>query len=168
MTHEPYIHEEAGESSLRCDCGNWRGKHLADMEGHARHVLLTRPAYRAMARVLAAWTGTSQRIAFTRPVGGGFVERVDNENAAETELVMELLAAVEPHLAVEHREDAADRVEQAGPQNGERGWPFAMLLRADAEDMRTRLRNEHEHAMRDRAAEMQALFDGATTERTRS
>lgn len=165
MTHESYIHKEAGESSLRCDCGRWRGKHLADLEGHARHVLVTRPAYRAMRRVLAGWTGTAQKIAFTRPAGGGFVERVDDEYAAEAELLVELLTAVEPHLAVEHREDAADRIEQAGPQNGERGWPFAMLLRQDAEQIRTRMREDYEETMRARMVEMQALFGGTDIER---
>lgn len=36
--HRSYLHIEAGESSLRCDCGNWRGKNLADVQGHADHV----------------------------------------------------------------------------------------------------------------------------------
>jgi hypothetical protein len=139
MPHTAYIHKEAGESSLRCKCGRWKGKSLVDMEGHAQHVLVTSPAYRALRRVFAAWTGTDQRIAFTRPTGIGYVERVDDEFAAEQELIAELLAAVEPHLAAEHREDAADRIEQAGPQNGERGWPFALLLRQDAERIRTEI-----------------------------
>lgn len=36
--HRSYIHQEARESSLRCTCGNWRGRNLVDHDSHAQHV----------------------------------------------------------------------------------------------------------------------------------
>lgn len=36
--HESYIRRWAGESSLECSCGGWRGRHLVDLEGHRAHV----------------------------------------------------------------------------------------------------------------------------------
>jgi hypothetical protein len=36
--HRSYLHTEAGESSLRCTCGNWRGKNCVDVGGFAEHV----------------------------------------------------------------------------------------------------------------------------------
>ena len=44
--HRPFIHKEAGESSLRCTCGEWRGANLVDAEGHQAHaadMLAARP-----------------------------------------------------------------------------------------------------------------------------
>lgn len=132
--HTAYIHEEAGESSLRCTCGRWAGEHLVDVEGHAEHVLVTRPAFRAMANVLALPIVRNE-IAFTR-VDGTHLVRAEDEHAAASDLLKALLAAVEPHLAAEHYDTAADRIQDAGVQNGERAWPFAMLLREDARQLR--------------------------------
>jgi hypothetical protein len=44
--HEAYIHKFAGESSLRCTCGAWKGRNLVDAEGHQAHaadMLAARP-----------------------------------------------------------------------------------------------------------------------------
>lgn len=135
MTHQAYLHKEADQSSLRCTCGNWVGKHLFDLDGHARHVQATRPAYRAMRHVIAGWAGTAQKLAFTQTVDGRVV-RADDEYEAERELLAALLAAVEPHLRADHFEQAAARITEAGPQNDERPWPFALLLRQEAEQIR--------------------------------
>lgn len=39
MSHEAYLHREDGVSSLRCTCGQWKGRHLVDNAGHATHVV---------------------------------------------------------------------------------------------------------------------------------
>jgi hypothetical protein len=159
--HRSYLHTENRENSLRCTCGNWTGENCVDVAGFERHVLVTRPAYRAMSLVLAAWTGTAQKIAFTGYVDGR-LERLDldGEHDAEHELLASLLTAIEPHLRAEHYEQAADRLTEAGPQNGEKPWPFAMLLRQDADDIRTGLDQAREETMRARMAEVRTLLEG--------
>lgn len=39
MEHESYLHQEDRVSSLRCTCGEWKGRNLVDHEGHAEHVV---------------------------------------------------------------------------------------------------------------------------------
>lgn len=134
MTHKAYIHKDAGESSLRCTCGRWQGKNLVDEDGFAEHVLVTRPAFRAMTQVLAREIVTN-RIVFTKVVDG-HLDRAEDENAAAVALLRDLLAAAEPHLAAEHRDDAAGRLQEIGTQNGERSWPFVVTLREDADKLR--------------------------------
>lgn len=138
IEHRLYLHTEYRETSLRCTCGEWMGRNCVDNDGFAEHVLVTRPAYRAMANILAA-AMVRNEVAFTR-VDGSSLGRADDENAAAGDLLKQLLAAVEPHLAAEHYDTAADRIQDASPQNGEKAWPFAMLLREDA----TQLRTEHQ------------------------
>lgn len=132
--HSAYLHTVDGENSLRCTCGRWMGKNCVDNDGHAEHVLVTRPAFRSMAQVLAG-AMVRNEVAFTR-VDGTHLVRAEDENTAASDLLKALLAAAEPHLAAEHYDTAADRIQDAGTQNGEKPWPFAMLLREDAKQLR--------------------------------